>query len=124
MSKKKRALFALKQRCGNFTAQRCGMWFRKKNPRAFNKSSVVDLPVDTVMRAWPGTTRAFLDFGMKCVGCPIGTFHSVGEACEEHKIDLDLFADALNSAATEAPAVSPLTSTEVQPADECGAGRG
>jgi hybrid cluster-associated redox disulfide protein len=26
----------------------------------------------------------FLDFRMRCVGCPIATFHSVDEACDEH----------------------------------------
>ena len=83
------------------------MWLRKKKLRAFNKSSGTDLPVDTVMRSWPGTTRAFLDFGVKCVGCPIGSFHSVEEACGEHKVDLGRFLAALSNAAAENPAPSP-----------------
>jgi hybrid cluster-associated redox disulfide protein len=50
-----------------------------------------DMAVDEVMRRWPSTIRAFLDFRMRCVGCPIAAFHSVDEACEEHDIDADVF---------------------------------
>ena len=46
-----------------------------------------DLMVDDVMRRWPSTIRVFLDFRMRCVGCPIATFHTVDEACDEHSID-------------------------------------
>ena len=46
-----------------------------------------DLMVDDVMRRWPSTIRVFLDFMMRCVGCPIATFHSVDEACDEHSVD-------------------------------------
>ena len=46
-----------------------------------------DLMVDDVMRRWPSTIRVFLDFRMRCVGCPIAAFHSVDEACDEHSID-------------------------------------
>jgi hybrid cluster-associated redox disulfide protein len=77
------------------------MWFRRKKPSAFNPSSGKDLPVDAVMRSWPGTTRAFLAFGMKCIGCPVGSFHSIEEACHEHKVDLGRFLAALVSAAAQ-----------------------
>ena len=50
-----------------------------------------EMTVDTVMRRWPSTIRVFVDFGMRCVGCPIATFHSVDEACSEHGIDLGKF---------------------------------
>ncbi len=63
----------------------------------------MDLPVDTVMRSWPGTTRAFLAFGMGCVGCPIGSFHTIGEACEELGVDLKGFLAALSDAAASNP---------------------
>lgn len=48
-----------------------------------------DMTVDEVMRRWPSTIRVFLDFRMRCVGCPIAAFHSVDEACEEHDFDID-----------------------------------
>lgn len=57
-----------------------------------------DVPVDDVMRRWPGTLRVFLAFQMKCVGCPIGSFHSVEEACEEHGVELEVFLAALKDA--------------------------
>ena len=57
------------------------------------------LTVDEVMRDWPSTIRVFLDFRMGCVGCPIGTFHSVEEACDEHGIDVAVFLPKLRDAA-------------------------
>jgi|tagenome__1003787_1003787.scaffolds.fasta_scaffold20938311_4 hybrid cluster-associated redox disulfide protein len=48
-----------------------------------------EMTVDEVMRQWPSTIRVFLDFRMRCVGCPIGAFHSVDETCEEHDVDAD-----------------------------------
>lgn len=49
------------------------------------------MAVDEVMRRWPDTIRIFLDFRMRCVGCPIGAFHSIEEACDEHDVDTDVF---------------------------------
>jgi hybrid cluster-associated redox disulfide protein len=58
-----------------------------------------NLTVDEVMQRWPVTIRVFLDFGMHCVGCPIATFHSVDEACNEHGIELEKFLGRLREAA-------------------------
>ncbi len=63
----------------------------------------MDLPVDTAMRSWPDTTRAFLAFGMGCIGRPIGSFHTIGEACREHDADLGAFLTALSDAASAKP---------------------
>ncbi len=49
-----------------------------------------EMIVDEVMRRWQSTIRVFLDFRMRCVGCPIATFHSVDEACEEQDVDMFL----------------------------------
>jgi len=57
-----------------------------------------DMTVDEVMRRWPATIRVFLDFNMGCVGCPIAAFHSVDDACREHKVDR-AFLQALRAAA-------------------------
>ena len=54
-----------------------------------------DLMVDEVMRRWPSTIRVLLDFRMCCVGCPIATFHSVDEACDEHRADTAAFLSKL-----------------------------
>jgi hybrid cluster-associated redox disulfide protein len=55
--------------------------------------------VDEVMRRFPATIRVFLDFRMHCVGCPIGCFHTVDDACREHGVDGPLFLDALRAKA-------------------------
>jgi hybrid cluster-associated redox disulfide protein len=52
--------------------------------------------VDEVMRRWPPAIRVFLDFKMGCVGCPIGSFHSVADACREHGVKLEEFLARLN----------------------------
>jgi hybrid cluster-associated redox disulfide protein len=51
--------------------------------------------VDDIMRRWPATIRVFVDHRMGCVGCPVGSFHSVEDACREHGIDQDDFLSAL-----------------------------
>jgi hybrid cluster-associated redox disulfide protein len=51
--------------------------------------------VDDIMRRWPATIRVFVDHRMGCVGCPVGSFHSVEDACREHGIDEDGFLFAL-----------------------------
>lgn len=46
----------------------------------------LDMTVDEVMSRWPASIRVFIDFRMKCVGCPIAAFHSVEAASREHEI--------------------------------------
>ena len=56
--------------------------------------------VDDLMRRWPATIRVFLDHRMHCVGCPIACFHTVDDACREHKVDRARFLAALAAAAS------------------------
>ena len=65
-----------------------------------------DMLVDDVMRRWPATIRVFLDRRFLCVGCPIGCFHSVADACREHHADLAGFLAALHSARCKEPAMA------------------
>jgi len=60
--------------------------------------------VDDVMSSTPETIRVFLAFRMGCVGCPIGCFHTVDDACREHGVDRDAFLRALRSVAANAMA--------------------
>ena len=55
------------------------------------------LTVDEVMQRWPATIRTFLDYGMRCVGCPIGQFHTITDACREHGVDRAAFLAALRA---------------------------
>jgi hybrid cluster-associated redox disulfide protein len=54
--------------------------------------------VDDVMSRWPSTIRVFLRYRMGCVGCPIGCFHTVADACREHAVDCGAFLADLRTA--------------------------
>ena len=54
-----------------------------------------DMTVDQVMNRWPASIRVFMDFRMGCVGCPIASFHDIGDACREHGVDRERFLAAL-----------------------------
>lgn len=53
--------------------------------------------VNDVMSRRPDTIRTFLKFQMRCVGCPIGCFHNVADACREHGVDPNAFLSALGA---------------------------
>lgn len=57
-----------------------------------------DLSVDEIMRRWPATIRVFMKSQMLCVGCPIGAFHTVEEACAEHGLSEGAFSQDLLTA--------------------------
>lgn len=57
-----------------------------------------DLSVDDIMRRWPATIRVFMKRQMLCVGCPIGAFHTVEEACAEHGLSEGPFSQELLTA--------------------------
>jgi hybrid cluster-associated redox disulfide protein len=54
-----------------------------------------DMLVDDVMQHWPSTIRVFLDFRMRCIGCPIACFHTIADAAREHGVDCEAFVAAL-----------------------------
>jgi hybrid cluster-associated redox disulfide protein len=54
------------------------------------------------MRRWPAAIRAFLDFRMNCVGCPIAGFHTVEDSCREHGAAPGDFLSALRTMARAA----------------------
>jgi hybrid cluster-associated redox disulfide protein len=51
--------------------------------------------VDDVMSRSPQAIRVFLQFRMRCVGCPIACFHTIDDACREHGVDRAAFFGAL-----------------------------
>ena len=57
-----------------------------------------DMTVDEIMRRWPETIRVFMRHQMLCIGCPIGDFHTVPEACEAHTIDEETISRELVAA--------------------------
>jgi hybrid cluster-associated redox disulfide protein len=50
------------------------------------------------MRRWPATIRVFLDYKMRCVGCPIAGFHTLEEACRDHRQSPENLLVALEAA--------------------------
>jgi hybrid cluster-associated redox disulfide protein len=67
--------------------------------REVSMSIEANQTVDDIMRRWPATIRVFLRHRMRCVGCPIATFHTVEDACREHRTDRGRFLDELQAAA-------------------------
>jgi len=53
--------------------------------------------VDDVLRRQPATFRIFLDYKMRCIGCPIARFHTIGEACRAHHVEPTAFLAALQA---------------------------
>ena len=62
----------------------------------------ITMPVDDVMRCCPATIRVFLDYRMRCVGCPIACFHTVADACREHGVEQASFLFDLRRVASGA----------------------
>ncbi|MGB3502869.1 MAG: DUF1858 domain-containing protein [Mesorhizobium sp.] len=58
------------------------------------------MTVDEIMRRWPETIRVFIRHRMLCIGCPIGVFHTVKDACDAHDLDRQAFAVELLAAMT------------------------
>ena len=56
------------------------------------------MTVDEIMRRWPETIRVFIRNRMLCIGCPIGIFHTVKDACDAHRIDEKTFSRELLAA--------------------------
>ncbi|WP_298727368.1 DUF1858 domain-containing protein [uncultured Ferrovibrio sp.] len=54
--------------------------------------------VDDVLRRRPATIRVFLDFKLRCVGCPVSCFHSIGDAAQAHGVSPAVFLAALRQA--------------------------
>lgn len=66
-----------------------------------------DLCVGEIMERWPTTIGVFIDYGLHCIGCPIGAFHTLVDAAEEHGIVLDVLAREIAAAIDEATTASP-----------------
>jgi hybrid cluster-associated redox disulfide protein len=50
------------------------------------------------MQIWPETEAVFLRYDMLCVGCLVGPFHTITDACLEHEVDETEFLQALTAA--------------------------
>lgn len=58
-----------------------------------------DMPLADLMARFPGTIPVFMRHRMLCVGCLVGPFHTVADACREYGLDQDGFVAELAAAA-------------------------
>ncbi|NRC56320.1 DUF1858 domain-containing protein [Neoaquamicrobium sediminum] len=65
-----------------------------------------DMTVDEIMRRWPATIRVFIRHRMLCIGCPIGVFHNLTDACDAHRLDEETVSRELLAAMTNDDLVS------------------
>jgi len=63
--------------------------------------------VDEVMRRHPATIEVFVRLHLHCIGCPIGTFHTVADAAREHGLDAQMLLDELRNAGAKASSAAP-----------------
>jgi hybrid cluster-associated redox disulfide protein len=61
------------------------------------KPNAIDpsMTVDEIMRRWPATIRIFIANRMLCIGCPIGVFHTVKDACLAHDLNQECISQQL-----------------------------
>lgn len=76
------------------------MMFRKRQ-------DIRDLTLSDIMRMWPQTVAVFLRHGMHCVGCRIGPFHTIEDACLEYDLDEAEFVAELQGAISADPKARP-----------------
>ena len=57
--------------------------------------------VNDLMSAHPSAIPIVIRHRMHCVGCPIGQFHTIAEACAAHGVDLAAFLCELHESLAE-----------------------
>jgi hybrid cluster-associated redox disulfide protein len=63
-----------------------------------------DLPIADLLRRCPETMSVFIARGMLCVGCMVGPFHTIDDACIEYGIDPERLLAELRDAIRDAAA--------------------
>jgi hybrid cluster-associated redox disulfide protein len=71
-----------------------------------------DLPLEDLMSLWPETIAVFLRHNMLCVGCLVGPFHTVMDACAEYELDVDAFYAELKDSITASKLTEPPTGVD------------
>ena len=78
------------------------------------KPTTIDphMTVDEIMRRWPATIKVMIRNKMLCIGCPIGMFHTVSDACEAHRLDEEEFSKELLEAMRRDPVANASSAFE------------
>ena len=64
--------------------------------------SILDRPIDEIVRLWPESVVVFLANHIDCIGCDYDRFHSLRTALDLYEIDPDQFLDELEGCVNEA----------------------
>lgn len=62
-----------------------------------------DLSLNDLMKNWPETIPVFLQHHMLCVGCYVGPFHTVQDACRVYELNVETFYAELVATLTSPP---------------------
>ena len=57
------------------------------------------LSLADLMAHWPQTIPVFVRHRMLCVGCQVGPFHTIADACDEYRLEPEAFLLELKVAA-------------------------
>ena len=67
------------------------------------REDLAGLCVAQIMQRWPATIAVFMNCDLHCVGCPVGSFHTLAEAAEAHGIPLDRLMENVEAAIAGVP---------------------
>jgi len=56
-----------------------------------------EMLVDEVTHRYPQTAGVFVQHTMACVGCTLGTFHTVEDVAKVYRMDLQVLLEQLNA---------------------------
>lgn len=68
-----------------------------------------DLAIADIMRRWPDTISVFTAHRMLCVGCLVGPFHTIDDACTEYRLEPAVLRAELRAAIRSGAAKAPPT---------------
>jgi hybrid cluster-associated redox disulfide protein len=56
-----------------------------------------DISVETFLRTYPKAAEVFIAHTMACVGCLLGSFHTLAQAADIYGLDIDQFMNELRN---------------------------
>jgi hybrid cluster-associated redox disulfide protein len=56
-----------------------------------------DMSVETLLTAYPKAAEVFIAHTMACVGCLVGSFHTLAQAADVYGLDIDQFMNELRN---------------------------
>lgn len=56
-----------------------------------------NLSVDRLMQQWPATMAVFMRHRMACIGCPVGSFHTIAECSAQYDVPLETLLQEIDT---------------------------